>query len=97
MIRRYRSGEAARTYLAASQEPWNTMRFHPEAVKRLLKQKGAKTFAIHKAMYPDGTETLVLEAEDGNGHSLKGPGVFMLNDGSPCPPTCPDPPPPDEP
>lgn len=91
MIRRHRENQPA---LAASEDaemPWMTMRFHAEAIKRLLKTKGAKVFAVHKATYPDGRETLVLSAEDADGKELKGGEIYMMNDGSPCPPDCPPP------
>lgn len=89
MIRRHRESKPEVQALDATDLPWDTLRYHVKAVKRLLSTKGAHVFAAHKAVYPDGRETLVFSVEDADGKELKGMDVFMLNDGTPCPPTCP--------
>lgn len=92
MIRRHRDLAVERSITRESPE-WDSMRFHKAAILRLLGQKGAKVFTVHKAVYPDGTETLVLSAADKNGKELKGGGIVMMNAGTPCPPDCPNDPP----
>jgi len=69
----------------------NSVTFQIEdAVKFVMEGllSGAKFVRIHKGAYPDGAETIVWTMADGDGNEMPGP-IGTLNDGSPCPPTCP--------
>lgn len=58
--------------------------WHASAVKRLLKQPGAKGMKGYLARV-EGKDTIVLVATDAEGVDIK---TFALDWGSPCPPHC---------
>lgn len=97
MIRRHRESKAERTLDATGIE-WDTLSFHWEALQRMMKQsKKGKIVRMHLAVNDEGETTIVLSPADADGHDLTGGGIVLLDDGTPCPPTCPDDPPPPDP
>lgn len=93
MIRKYRASKQARSASVVSIE-WDTLSFHWEALQRMMKQsKKGKIVRLHLAVNDEGGTTIVLSPADSSGNDIIGGGIVMLDDGSPCPPTCPTDPP----
>lgn len=84
LIRRHRHGKR-------SVDELSSVTFKIEdAVKFVMEGllSGAKFVRIHKGQYLSGEETIVWTVADGDGNEMPNP-IGTLNDGSPCPPLCP--------